>query len=186
MANIGEEIVSSYLRHVEGCDFVDTNVRTRDTQGEIDVLGIHLGEKRVYACEVAIHLPTGLQYVDAKTNRPDTDTRLAAKLVRDIDYARTHFPGHQGVFMLWSPIVKQGKKGAAYDQMAHVRAICESVRKNRGEEVRLVINDTFQECLGRLRAHAGKATSEMQCPVMRYLQIEEYLKRHTARHPASP
>ena len=59
--NIGEEICGEWLRHIKGCDFVQYNVQTHDAQGEIDVIGINLDERIVYACEVAIHLITGLQ-----------------------------------------------------------------------------------------------------------------------------
>ncbi|MFA5908083.1 MAG: hypothetical protein WC815_04825 [Vicinamibacterales bacterium] len=64
--NIGEEICGEWLRHVAGCDFVQYNLKTSDVQGEIDVIGICLASRTVYACEVAIHLVTGLQYVKAQ------------------------------------------------------------------------------------------------------------------------
>jgi hypothetical protein len=44
-------------------------LKTPDVQGEIDVIGISLANRTVYACEVAVHLVTGLQYV--KDSRPD-------------------------------------------------------------------------------------------------------------------
>ncbi len=64
--NIGEEICGEWLRHVKGCDFVQYNVKPRAEQGEIDVVGIDLARRIVYACEVAVHLITGLQYVKAR------------------------------------------------------------------------------------------------------------------------
>src|SRR4029453_5592945 len=76
--NIGEEICGEWLRHMKGCDFVQYNVRTTPVQGEIDVVGINLEKHAVYACEVAVHLVTGLQYV--KANQPDNVSRLTAKL----------------------------------------------------------------------------------------------------------
>ena len=59
--NVGEQLVSSYLRYIRKCDFIQTNLYTVDVQGEIDVVGINLAERKVYVCEVAIHLTTGLQ-----------------------------------------------------------------------------------------------------------------------------
>ena len=44
MVNIGEQLVSSYLQYIRGCDFIQTNLYTVDTQGEIDVVGINLKE----------------------------------------------------------------------------------------------------------------------------------------------
>ena len=61
MLNVGEQLVSSYLRYIRKCDFIQTNLYTVEAHGEIDVVGINLKEKQVYICEVAIHLTTGLQ-----------------------------------------------------------------------------------------------------------------------------
>ena len=52
MSKIGEELVADYLRFVTGCEFVSTNVSPPDVQGEIDVVGMHLKEKRLYICRV--------------------------------------------------------------------------------------------------------------------------------------
>jgi len=88
--NIGEEICGEWLRHTRGCDFVQYNVRTIEVQGEIDVVGINLEKRTVYACEVAVHLVTGLQYV--KGNQPDNVLRLTHKLRKDVAYLRQGFP----------------------------------------------------------------------------------------------
>ena len=58
--NVGEQLVSSYLRYIRKCDFIQTNLYTVGVQGKIDVVGIDLPERKVYVCEVAIHLTTGL------------------------------------------------------------------------------------------------------------------------------
>ena len=60
MQNIGEELAGEYLKIVKGCDFVEYNLYTPDIQGEIDVVGIDVRSKKIYICEVAIHLITGL------------------------------------------------------------------------------------------------------------------------------
>jgi Holliday junction resolvase-like predicted endonuclease len=83
MENPGEELVGSYLREVCDCDFVEFNLRTRFTQGEIDVVGINTAIKTVYLCEVATHLETGLQYV--KEKRPNNIERFVKKFQKDID-----------------------------------------------------------------------------------------------------
>src|SRR5262245_1900435 len=119
--NIGEEICGEWLRHVKGCEFVQYNVRTPDVQGEIDVVGISLANRTVYVCEVAVHLITGLQYV--KENRPDNVTRLVAKFRKDIAYTQKAFPDYTHVFMFWSPVVKNQRSGAKYNQLADVQQI---------------------------------------------------------------
>ena len=60
MLNVGEQLVSSYLRHKRGCDFIETNIQTRD-QGEIDVIGLNTKRQRAYICEVSISLTSGIQ-----------------------------------------------------------------------------------------------------------------------------
>src|SRR3954468_11397163 len=101
--NIGEEICGEWLRHVKACEFVQYNLRTPDVQGEIDVIGICLATRTVYACEVGIHLVTGLQYV--KSNQPDNVARLVAKFRKDIQYITKAFPvtEYKHEFMFWSP-----------------------------------------------------------------------------------
>ena len=89
MENLGERIVGDYLRHIEGCDFVDFNVYTKAVQGEIDVIGINLLKKSAFVCEVVTHLTTGIQYV--KNSRPDTADRLIKKFEKDIEYGKDAF-----------------------------------------------------------------------------------------------
>jgi len=45
MQNIGEEIVGDWLKLCCGCEFVEYNLQTPDTQGEIDVVGINVKKK---------------------------------------------------------------------------------------------------------------------------------------------
>lgn len=76
MQNIGEEICGEYLNHILNCEFITYNVTNPDIQGEIDVIGINLQDKKIYVCEVATHT-MGLQYVSNK--RPDDYNRFMAK-----------------------------------------------------------------------------------------------------------
>lgn len=115
--NVGEQLVSSYLRYIRKCDFIQTNLYTVDVQGEIDVVGINLAERKVYVCEVAIHLTTGLQYVANK--RPNNIKKLVEKFTRDIAYARKYLGEYEHHFMLWSPIVKDSKGDPQYNQLGH-------------------------------------------------------------------
>jgi hypothetical protein len=85
MLNVGEQLVSPYLRCIRRCDFIQTNLYTVEAHGEIDVVGINLKEKQVYICEVAIHLTTGLQYVkDKRPNSTDRGVGTGAGLARHI------------------------------------------------------------------------------------------------------
>lgn len=179
--NTGEVLVASYLQHIEGCEFVQQNLSTTGTtgQGEIDVLGINLKQKKIFVCEVAIHLTTGLQYT--RGNQPANVQKLAEKFSRDIAYAQQLFPDYAHEFMLWSPVVKAGKPGAKHSQITDLATLGETIFAEYGIRLRFVINQAFQQALDNMRAQARKTTAELKCPVMRYLQIEEHLNRHLKR-----
>lgn len=168
--NVGERLVASYLRYIRKCDFIQKNLYTVDAHGEIDVVGINLSEKRVYVCEVAIHLTTWLQYV--KDKRPNNVNRLTEKFGRDIAYARKYLPEYSHHFMLWSPIVKDSKGQVLYNQLGHLSQVHQSILKSHGVDLDFVINERFAACIAKLRIHASKSTQELQCPIMRMLQIE--------------
>ncbi|MBN2210600.1 MAG: hypothetical protein JW709_04315 [Sedimentisphaerales bacterium] len=183
MINLGEELVAAYLEHIKGCEFIQQNLYTPDVQGEIDVVGINLKTKSIYVCEVAIHLVTGLMYVtDRKTNNVN---KLNDKFSKDIDYANTYFSEYNKHFMLWSPIVKKSKATSKHNQMKDLEDIQQNIFQKYGVTVDLIINDKFLSCLHELREHAKKETKELKSPVLRLMQIEEYLKKHTKKGKGS-
>jgi len=177
--NIGEEICGEWLRHVRACGFVDYNVKLPTGGGEIDVVGIDLSDHTVYACEVAIHLVTGLQYT--RDARPDNVERLAAKFRKDVAHVREGFPEYRHVFMLWSPVVRNQRAGSINNQLEDVQRVVELLRRELQVDIELVINERFQLALDELRAVARNDTKEHTSSVVRYLQVEEHLKRHLAR-----
>lgn len=177
--NVGEEICGEWLQHIKGCEFVQYNLKTTDVQGEIDVIGINLKENIVYTCEVAVHLITGLQYV--KNRRPDNVPRLIKKFQKDIEYIQSAFPNHRHVFMLWSPIVKNQKKGSKYNQIADIAKITATIKQEYDVPIEAIVNERFQQTLDELRSYAQKETKELDSTVMRYLQVEEHLAKHIQR-----
>lgn len=176
MANIGEILVGDYLRIKMNCDFIDYNVYTRDSQGEIDVVGIDNKSRTVYICEVAVHLKTGLQYT--KNKRPDTCSRLITKFTKDIEYADRFFKDYKKEFMLWSPIVKDSKGKIEYNQQDHLRRMVEEIRKSRNVEIKLMVNEKFHAAFMELKKHAAKTSEELKSPVLRLLQVEGWLEKH--------
>lgn len=178
MINVGEQLVSSYLRYIKGCEFIQTNIQTSTVQGEIDVLGINLKKKEVYFCEVAIHLTTGLQYV--KDKRPNNVNKLTEKLTKNIAYANAYFPAGEYArhFLIWSPIAKRRLKNPQYDQVGHLTQVQENIKEATGEEIGLYVNERFQQAINELRKAAGGKTEELKCPIMRFMQVEHYLRKH--------
>jgi hypothetical protein len=174
--NIGEEICGEWLRHMKGCEFIQYNLKTPGAQGEIDVIGLNMKTRTVYACEVAVHLITGLQY--NKNSQPDNVRRLTAKFKKDVAYVRSNFEGYDHIFMLWSPIVKNQRAGSKHNQLAHVTKIAKVLNEESGAKIELVINYQFQEALQSLRKTAGTTSKELDSSVMRYLQVEERLAAH--------
>ncbi len=174
--NIGEEICGEWLRHVKSCEFIQYNLKTPDVQGEIDVIGLNMKTRTVYACEVAIHLVTGLQY--NKDNQPDNVRRLTTKFKKDVAYVRNNFLDYTHVFMLWSPIVRNQKAGSKHNQMAHIAEIGKNLETDIQVRIEMIVNRQFQEALESLREIACKTTKELDSSVMRYLQVEERLAVH--------
>ena len=181
MINPGEQLVSSYLRHIRGCQFIETNLYTVETQGEIDVIGQNIREDQVYICEVAIHLTTGLQYVAPKSSRTNNVQKLTEKFSRDIEYARTHLADYEPHFMLWSPIVKNNRKTPANSQIQHLEDIKANIKEQYDVDIECIVNDKFDKCLRELRDYVKTQTKALQCPLMRLMQIEEYLNKHIAK-----
>jgi len=177
--NIGEEIVSAYLEYIKHCEFIQKNLYTPDVQGEIDVVGINLKDKEVYICEVAVHLITGLQYV--KDRQPNNVNKIYEKFSRDIQYANKYFDGYKKHFMLWTPIVKNQNENAKHNQLADCLKIRNMLQDAYGIDLELIINEEFQLCLNELREYAKSETKEIKSPVLRLMQVEEYLERHLSK-----
>jgi hypothetical protein len=174
--NIGEEICGEWLRHVKQCEFIQYNLKTPDVQGEVDVIGLNMKSRTVYACEVAIHLITGLQYV--KGGQPDNVNRLTAKFRKDIAYLSKAFPDYTRVFMLWSPVVRNQRSGSKHNQLNDIKSIADTFKSECQVEIELIVNRKFKEALEALRTVARDTSKELDSSVMRYLQVEEYLAAH--------
>ncbi|MDE0638504.1 MAG: hypothetical protein OXI43_21895 [Candidatus Poribacteria bacterium] len=153
---------------------------TGKSQGEIDVVGLNLVEQRVYICEVAIHIG-GLQYVNSKSNRTDNIQKFTNKFSKDIEYAQKHLDGYDQHFMLWSPIVKDSKGKPKNNEMRHLTEIQKNIKRKYGIIIECIVNEKFQECLDELRNYAKHETKALQCPLMRLMQIEEYLNKHVLK-----
>ena len=177
--NLGEEIVAAYLQYIKRCEFIQQNLYTPDVQGEIDVVGIDLKTKTIYACEVAVHLITGLQYV--KDSQPNNVNKLTEKFSRDIEYTNKYFPDYSKHFMLWSPIVRVSGEKAKFSQTVDIEGITANIQAKYSVELECIINEKFANCLAELREYARNETKELKSPVLRFMQVEEYLKRHLGK-----
>jgi hypothetical protein len=178
MQNPGEELVGEYLKVILGCDFIEYNLYTPDIQGEIDVVGINAINKVVYICEVATHLITGLQYV--KNNKPDNVDRFYKKFSKNIQYANKYFPEYEKHYQLWSPIVKDQKKGSKHNQMRDIESIVQNIKRDYNVTIDPMINEKYASCLSELRNFAASESKELKSPILRLLQIEEKLKKHVS------
>jgi hypothetical protein len=175
--NIGEEIVASYLEYIKECDFVQRNLYTKDVQGEIDVVGINLKTNEAYICESTTHLTTGLLYVgrDYKNNNIQ---KLFDKFSKDIEYAEKYLPDYEKHFMLWSPIVRDNKTTLENSQIHQLSIVKVMILEKYGVNLELIINERYKTCLSELRLFSRGETKALQSPVLRFMQIEEYLSKH--------
>lgn len=177
MQNIGEEIAGEYLRIFKECDFIRYNLQNPNIQGEIDVVAVSLKTKTAYLCEVAVHLSTGLMYVDQITKQPNNVKKLIQKLEKDLDYAKEYLPDYTHILMLWSPIVRESKEKSKHNQIKDIAAIAKHFKDSHNVSVDLVVNKKYWDCLVQLREYAAKETKELQSPVLRLMQIEERLRK---------
>jgi len=177
--NVGEQICGDWLQHVKGCEFIQFNLPYPDEQGELDVLALNMTERTVFACEVAVHLTTGLQYVSR--GKADNVARLVGKFRKSVAYVQKTFEGYDHVFMLWSPVVRDQKLGSKHNQLRDVKEIIAEMEKSCQVAIQPVINADFQRALDELRAYARHETKALESPVLRYLQIEEALSAHLVR-----
>lgn len=163
MLDIGESLVGSYLRYIENCDFVHYETHG-EGQGELDVLGMRIADKRVWLCEVAIHLG-GLEYGKGYAGSRD---KVKQKIDRAEVLADRLFSDQQARYEFWSLRVPKGLAGMLEE--------LEQEYVDRGLDVSFVINERFSERINLLRDRAGedvKATSE---PSYRLLQILTHLR----------
>ena len=178
MINVGEQLVSSYLRHKRGCDFIETNIKTQD-QGEIDVIGLNTKKQRAYICEVSISLTSGIQRTTK--NSIETVKVHTDKFSRAIEYARDHLCYYEHHFMLWSPIVKNNRRTPANSQIQHLEKIKTNIKELYDVDIECIVNKRFLECLRELRDWTKSKTPELQCPLMRLMQLEEHFNKHLAK-----
>ena len=164
MPEVGEESVGTWLRYRAGCEFVDYSVHIPGSQGEIDVVGINLGRQRVYICEVATHTQ-GLGY-------KEPERTLLAKFERGLGYARKYFSDLEESLMLWSPVIRAGR------QTDIVTSIKRILKERHSVDLELIVNREYFQKLEDLRQEASELTRSPAHPVMRFLQIEESVKRY--------
>ena len=153
---IGEYLVGAYLKLIEGCDFVDYNVRPPggglEGLGELDVVGFHFKTNTAFLCEVTTHI-TDLLYKDNRT----TVERVKKKYQRQKEYAQKYLkPFEHHVFMFWSPVVPKGYL------TIHLAEI---------EGLQLIINAEYKRRVESLLEKARKEKQNTGNPVFRVFQI---------------
>jgi hypothetical protein len=163
MQNIGEEIVGQYLKYCKHCEFVEYNINTTETQGEMDVVGINIENRQIFVCEVSVHLETGLQYT--KNNKPDNINRLTNKFSKDIEYAKKYFPDFTIIAMFWSPIIKNTKEGSKYNQNFDLSQQEKIIKEKYDKKIIMVTNIEYMNALNELRNIESVTSQEMQYPI---------------------
>jgi hypothetical protein len=153
---VGEYLVGAYLKLIEGCDFVDYNVRPPGGGlaglEELDVVGFRFETSTAYLCEVTTHI-RGLLYGDNRR----TIQRIKRKYKRQQEYAGKHLQQFQHhVFMFWSPVVPEGYL------TAHLAQI---------DGLQLVINCEYKRRTNQLLERARKEKHDTGNPVFRVFQI---------------
>lgn len=163
MLDIGESLVSSYLRYVENCDFVYYETYG-EGQGELDVIGMRLSDRRVWLCEVAIHL-AGLEYGKGYAGSRD---KVKQRIDRPETFAERLFSDQQTTYEFWSLRVSRG--------LTTMLQELEQEYVGRGLDVSFVINDTFTERIEELRKRTANDMKSTAEPAYRLLQVLTHLR----------
>jgi len=158
--DIGESLVGAYLRHVVGCQVVVYNSFFVDQQGEIDVVGLELGQTRsVWLCEVTTHIGS----MDLRRGPNTAEQVLAKKLDRLRHFAATTFPDDEHHFEWWSPRVASG--------LVQIMSGLEADWKEQGDDLRFVINQVYTRRIQALVDNAKGNASTTNEPAYRLLQV---------------
>ena len=83
--------------------------------------------------------------------------------------------------MLWSPVVRQFKGKPKYDQFADIKHAIDQIKYETGVNILPVINAKYAEAIDKLRKFATQETKELKSPIMRFLQIEAWCRKNTAK-----
>lgn len=161
--DMGESLVGAFLRYGEACDFVVYGTQT-EGQGETDVIGFQVEQKRVWLCEVATHLD-GLLY--GSGGAVGTLAKVRQKVERAIAFSDRMFPGQEKRFEWWSP-----KAGPS------LIAAFESIEQELGSgetSVEFIVNAEYARRVGVLIEKARKGTKATPEPFFRALQILAHL-----------
>ncbi len=160
--NIGEQIVSDYLKCIEKCSVVDTGVALGRNGGELDVIGFL--DRKVYFCEVAVHV-NGLRYTNNGGTKENIKKKFRAiQSFADEKYAKSKY---NHIFQFWSPVVKNG----VVDDLLEVAKDL----KREGINLKLVINENFRDSLIKIKEFTSDKKSELKSPVLRLFQIETHI-----------
>jgi hypothetical protein len=160
MADIGESLVGSYLRYIEGCQLVVYNTHTPGLQGEIDVIALRQGPPRtVWLCEAVTHV-SGMLYGKGYSG---TAAKISAKVERARDFAASTFPDEDCRYEIWSPVVPKGMV-ALLDQL-------EQELHSTDLDISFVVNKAYAERVQQLIEHARGSASATSEPAYRLLQI---------------
>lgn len=158
--DIGESLVGAYFRYVRGCEFVLFNTFLPGVQGEIDVIGIRLGEPRdIYFAEVTTHIE-GMTY----GGNARTVEKIKDKLTRAQAFAQERFPGDVHHYSVWSPRVPEGA-------MTNAFAVLAVEFSQRGERLSFVINREYGDHVQELIESARTNSSATSDPAFRLLQV---------------
>jgi hypothetical protein len=161
LTDVGEYLVGAYLQLVDGCDFVQYNVRPPhgglEGLNELDVVGFNFASKTAYLCEVTTHI-RGLLY---GTNS-ETVQKLKDKHERQKAYAVKYLTNFDKlIFQFWSPVVPVGAITSGLSEF---------------KELQLVVNDEYTRRVKKLQELARSTTYDARNPVFRLLQILAHLR----------
>lgn len=168
-----EEFVGEYLKIIERCDFIKYNekftVKTEDKHkqkgmSEIDVIGIRLSDKTIFACEVSAQMNGIFGTYPQKLDKKNPNNKFA-KNQRYIEEYFKDFAPTTIRHMFWCPILKEKQKE-------------KFTLPTKDFTVELIAEQDFLKKIEELKNFLSKQKCDYSSPITRFLQILAHLEKN--------
>jgi hypothetical protein len=160
--DIGEHLVGAYLEFCSGCGVVSYDHSLIGEQGDIDVLGLDLGNRYAFAVEVKTHIGGLGGY------KGQEGPKLRQQIERAQRFLEAQLPDWDRHYAIWSPHVTPKTEAGIRQALADPAL----------PPVELVINADFAACLTQLAGAAQRDAKFRTNPAFRLLQILERSAKH--------
>ena len=165
MPDVGVYLVGAYFEFCRGCEVVSYDHSLVNEQGDIDVLGLDLENKRAFVAEAKIHL-SGMGGYGGQPG-----PKIREQIVRAQAFLNQALPSWDASYSVWSPHVTPAIRSQ----------VAAALGPTGLPDVDLVFNEEFAARLSELSEIASRDTKYRTNPGYRLLQVLARSGRHGFR-----